>query len=57
MTIMIEVEGGTDRTEVALDIQYNFKQKYNMTPKVEVVGLGELPRSEKKTKRIEDRRF
>ncbi len=57
MTLMVEVEGGTDRTEVTLDIQYNFKQKYNMTPKVEVVGIGELPRSEKKTKRIEDRRF
>ena len=57
MTIMVEVEGGIDRTEVALGIQYFFKQKYNMTPKVKVVGIGELPRSEKKTKRIEDKRF
>ena len=57
MTIMVEVEGGTDRTEVALGIQYFFKQKYNLTPKVDVVGIGELPRSEKKTKRIEDKRY
>lgn len=57
MTLFVEVEGGTDRTEVSLGIQYFFKQKYNMTPKVEVVGIGELPRSEKKTKRIEDKRF
>lgn len=57
MTIIVEVEGGTDRTEVSLGIQYFFKQKYNLTPKVEVIGIGELPRSEKKTKRIDDRRF
>ena len=57
MTIYVEVEGGTDRTEVSLGIQYVFKNKYNMTPKVEVVGIGELPRSEKKTKRIEDKRY
>ncbi|MBP5443657.1 MAG: phenylacetate--CoA ligase [Treponema sp.] len=57
MTLFVEVEGGTDRTEVALAMQYNFKQKYNMTPEVKVVGEGELPRSEKKTKRIEDKRF
>jgi len=57
MTLFVEVEGGTDRTEVALSIAYNFKQKYNMTPEVKVVGIGELPRSEKKTKRIEDKRF
>ena len=57
MTLSVEVEGGTDRTEVALAFAYNFKQKYNMTPEVKVVGIGELPRSEKKTKRIEDKRF
>ena len=57
MTLMVEVEGGTDRTEASLAIAYNFKQKYNMTPVVKIVGEGELPRSEKKTKRIEDKRF
>ena len=57
MTLMVEVEGVTDRTEASLAIAYNFKQKYNMTPLVKIVGEGELPRSEKKTKRIEDKRF
>ena len=56
MTVFVEVEGGTDRVEVSLGIQYHFKQKYNMTPEVQVVGVGELPRSEKNTKRIEDKR-
>lgn len=57
MTVFVEVEPGVDRVEVSLGIKYVFKQKYNMTPEVEVVGIGELPRSEKKTKRIEDLRF
>ena len=57
MTVMVEVEGGTDRTEASLTLALNFKSKYNMTPIVKVVGIGDLPRSEKKTKRIDDRRF
>lgn len=57
LELSVEVEGGTDRTEAALTLALNFKSKYNMTPKVRIVGEGELPRSEKKTKRIEDRRF
>ena len=57
ITISVEVEGGTDRSEAALSLAYNFKQKYNLTPIVKVVGEGELPRSEKKTKRIEDTRY
>ncbi|WP_443736809.1 phenylacetate--CoA ligase family protein [Treponema sp.] len=57
LTLSVEVEGGTDRTEAALTLALNFKSKYNMTPKVRIVGEGELPRSEKKTRRIEDRRF
>ncbi len=56
MTLFVEVEGGTDRTEAALTLALNFKSKYNMTPIVKVVGEGELPRSEKKTKRIIDKR-
>ncbi len=57
ITISVEVEGGVDRSETALSLAYNFKQKYNLTPVVKVVGEGELPRSEKKTKRIEDTRY
>ncbi len=57
MTLFVEVEGGTDRTEAMLALQTTFKSRYNMTPVVKIVGEGELPRSEKKTKRIIDKRY
>jgi phenylacetate-CoA ligase len=57
MTLIVEVEGGVDRSEVAIGLAYHFKEKANLTPIVKVVGEGELPRSEKKTKRITDHRF
>ncbi len=57
MTVFVEVEPGVDRSEAALTLAFSFKSKTNLTPVVKVVGIGDLPRSEKKTKRIEDRRF
>jgi phenylacetate-CoA ligase len=57
MTIFVEVENGVDRAEVAITTAYHFKERTNMTPQVKVVGIGDLPRSEKKTKRIIDHRF
>ena len=57
MTLFVEVEDETDKTKVSQAIAIKFKQKYNMTPEVRVVGIGELPRNEGKTKRIEDKRF
>lgn len=57
LTLFVEVEGGVDRTEAALTLKFRFKERLNMTPEVKVVGEGELPRSEKKTKRIYDKRF
>ena len=57
MILFVEVEDEIDRAKASLDIATNFKRKYNMTPEVKVVGIGELPRSEGKTKRIEDKRF
>ena len=57
MTIFVEVEKEIDKTKVSQGIATTFKQKYNMTPEVKVVEIGELPRSEAKTKRIEDKRF
>ena len=57
MTLFVEVEGGVDRSEAAITLTYHFKEKLNMTPVVKVVGEGELPRSEKKTRRIWDKRF
>lgn len=57
MTVFVEVENGVDRAEVAITLAYHFKERCNMTPLVKVVGIGDLPRSEKKTKRIVDHRF
>jgi len=57
MTLFVEVEEGIDKTKASLAISTNFKKKYNMTPEVKAVGIGELPRSEAKTIRIEDKRF
>lgn len=57
ITIFVECELGTDRAELALEMQMKCKSKFNLTPRIKVVGEGELPRSEKKTKRIEDKRF
>ena len=57
MTLFVEVENEIDKIKVSQGIATTFKQKYNMTPEVKVVGIGELPRSEAKTKRIEDKRF
>lgn len=56
MTLFVEVEGGVDRAEVAISIAYHCKEILKLTPQVKVVGEGELPRSEKKTKRILDKR-
>ena len=57
MTIFVEVENGVDRAEAAITLAYRFKERTNMTPAIKIAGIGDLPRSEKKTKRIIDRRF
>ena len=57
MTIYTEIESGFDKQETANRLTLKFKSKTNLTPIVKVVGIGDLPRSEKKTKRIEDKRI
>lgn len=57
LTLFVEVEGGVDRAEAALTLQFKFKEELKMTPLVKIVGEGDLPRSEKKTRRIIDKRF
>lgn len=56
LTLFVEAEGGTDRSEVALNVAFHFKELNKMTPIVKVVGEEELPRSTKKTQRIFDNR-
>jgi phenylacetate-CoA ligase len=38
-------------------VEHEFKQKIGITPKVKAVGMGELPRSEKKSTRVFDNRY
>lgn len=58
MTVFFETEAeGEERTRVEEDMKLIFKGKLGMTPNTKGVAIGELPRSEKKTKRIFDNRY
>ena len=54
--LTVEAEGRVDFDNAGEEIKNLFKSRMNVTPKVVVVSLGTLPRSEKKTKRIFDHR-
>ena len=54
--LTVEAEGRVSFDKTAEDIKYLFKSKMSVTPKVVVVSVGTLPRSEKKTKRVFDHR-
>lgn len=56
MTLFFEAENGADREAVEKAVVTAFKTKVGLTIIPKAVGMGELPRSEKKSKRIEDRR-
>ncbi len=51
-----EAEGRVNFEKTAENIKSLFKSKLSITPKVVVVSVGTLPRSEKKTKRVFDHR-
>lgn len=58
MTVFFETEAtGQDKEAVEAQMAALFKAKMNMTPIPKGVAIGELPRSEKKTKRIFDNRY
>ncbi len=58
MTVFFETaETGENRERVEEQMKLIFKGKLGMTPVTKGVALGELPRSEKKTKRIFDNRY
>lgn len=57
MTLVVEVNHDSSKLDVAALIAERFKSKIGMTPKVKTVDLGELPRSEKKSKRVFDNRY
>ena len=56
MVLTVEVEGRVNFEETGKAIGSLFKSKIGVNPKVAVVPVGTLPRSEKKTKRIFDHR-
>ena len=58
MTVFFETAAtGEEREAVETQMAALFKAKLNMTPVPKGVPLGDLPRSEKKTKRIFDNRY
>lgn len=56
MLLTVEGDGKYDFEEMGKKIQDLFRSLIGMTPKVIVVPVGTLPRSEKKTKRVTDYR-
>lgn len=58
LTLLVETElTGEDRERCEQELAMIFKAKIGCTPDVKGVDIGELPRSEKKTKRIFDSRY
>lgn len=54
--ITVEAEGRVDFEHTAATIQGMFKSRHSITPKITVVSVGTLPRTEKKAKRVIDHR-
>lgn len=57
MTLSVETMAGADMELTGRVLAAHFKSRIGMTPRVNMVALGALPRSEKKTKRVIDRRY
>ena len=57
MIVTVEAEGRVNFEATAQRIRELFKSRIGVTPKVTVVPVETLPRSEKKTKRVTDYRF
>lgn len=57
MLLTVEGEGRVSFEDMAKEIRGIFKSRIGMTPKVIIVPIGTLPRSEKKTKRVTDYRI
>ena len=56
MILTVEAEGRVNFEKTSNYIRNLFKSKVGMTPRVTIVPVGTLPRSEKKTKRVTDYR-
>ncbi|MBE6611871.1 MAG: phenylacetate--CoA ligase [Ruminococcaceae bacterium] len=56
MTMRVEAEAGADKEKVAMGVMAAFKAKIGIKIECEVLDIGGLPRSEKKSKRVFDYR-
>ena len=56
MLVTVEAEGREDFEQTGRQIRDLFKSRIGVTPKITVVPVGTLPRSEKKTQRVIDHR-
>lgn len=56
MLVTVEAEGRVDFDQTGVHIREMFKSRIGVTPKITVVPVGTLPRSEKKTQRVIDHR-
>jgi phenylacetate-CoA ligase len=59
LTLLFETSNaeGSSAYNLEKTVEYEFKQKIGITPKTKAVGMGELPRSEKKSTRVFDNRY
>lgn len=57
MIVTVEAEGRVNFENTAKTITELFRSRISITPKITVVPIGTLPRSEKKTKRVIDYRY
>lgn len=57
MIVTVEAEGRVNFENTAKTITELFRSRIGITPKITVVPIGTLPRSEKKTKRVIDYRY
>lgn len=57
MKLSFECENGADHSSLEADVLFDFKSRIGIKIKAEAHNIGELPRSEKKSKRIIDKRF
>jgi len=59
VTVFFETQrtAAKDRRALEKTVEHEFKAAVGMTPNAKAVGMGELPRSEKKTPRIFDNRY
>ena len=57
LTLFVETEGGVGRKDFETGLKDTFKARIGITAVIKPVGVGDLPRSEKKSTRIFDNRY